>query len=211
MSGFWVKLNYRCFHDSAAPPRGSSRAPPFHLPQRALALGYFDNRPRQAGQPIQARRFRCRVSPGQLAIFVMDEGDAATAAAVLEHVGEARDAPTIGIAFVSVSLTCLSRPARAAHGGVHSWISQVFRCILSAMDEHRISPRRRVLKAGSIQFSGGAIDCAVRNLSKTGAALEVFTPLFIPDRFTLVVPSDQLTRPCHVVWREQRRIGVAFD
>jgi hypothetical protein len=79
------------------------------------------------------------------------------------------------------------------------------------MNEHRIAPRRRVLKAGSIVFGGGAIDCTVRNLSETGAALEVVTPLFIPDRFTLVVPSDQLKRPCHVAWRRDRRIGVAFD
>ena len=79
------------------------------------------------------------------------------------------------------------------------------------MNEHRIAPRRRVLKAGSIVFGGGAIDCTVRNLSETGAALEVVTPLFIPDRFTLVVPSDHLKRPCHVAWRKERRIGVAFD
>ena len=46
------------------------------------------------------------------------------------------------------------------------------------MDEHRIAPRHRVLKAGSIIFGGGAIDCTVRNLSETGAALEVVTPLF---------------------------------
>jgi hypothetical protein len=48
-----------------------------------------------------------------------------------------------------------------------------------ADDEHRIAPRRRVLKAGSISFGGGAIDCTVRNISETGAALEVVTPLFI--------------------------------
>jgi hypothetical protein len=39
-------------------------------------------------------------------------------------------------------------------------------------DEHRIAPRRRVLKAGSISFGGGAIDCTVRNISDTGAALD---------------------------------------
>lgn len=79
------------------------------------------------------------------------------------------------------------------------------------MDEHRIAPRRRILKAGSIAFGGGVIDCTVRNISDTGAALEVVTPLFIPDRFTLIVPTDQLKRPCHVAWRKERRIGVAFD
>jgi hypothetical protein len=37
------------------------------------------------------------------------------------------------------------------------------------------------LKAGKISFGGGAIDCTVRNLSETGAALEVTTPVGIPE------------------------------
>jgi hypothetical protein len=78
-------------------------------------------------------------------------------------------------------------------------------------DEHRIAPRRRVLKAGSISFGGGTFDCTVRNISDTGAALEVVTPLFIPDKFTLIVASDGLNRPCRVMWRRERRIGVSFD
>src|SRR5882757_8772387 len=78
-------------------------------------------------------------------------------------------------------------------------------------DEHRVAPRRRVLKAGTISFGGGAIDCIVRNLSATGAALEVTTPLFIPDRFTLVIPSEQWKRQCRVAWRKEKRIGVTFD
>ena len=76
------------------------------------------------------------------------------------------------------------------------------------MNEHRIVPRRRILKAGSIEFAGNGIACTVRNLSETGAALEVVTPLFIPDRFTLVVESEQLKRPCHIVWRREKRIGT---
>jgi hypothetical protein len=79
------------------------------------------------------------------------------------------------------------------------------------MDGNRIAPRRRILKAGSIQFGGGALDCTVRNLSATGAALEVLSPLYIPDRFTLVIETEQLKRACHIVWRKERRIGVAFD
>jgi len=75
-----------------------------------------------------------------------------------------------------------------------------------------MSPDRATspLKAGSIQFAGGAIDCVVRNVSETGAALEVVSPLYIPDRFTLIVQTDLLTRPCHVVWRKQGRIGVIW-
>jgi hypothetical protein len=79
------------------------------------------------------------------------------------------------------------------------------------MDETRITPRHRVLKAGTIEVGGAGIDCTVRNISEMGAALEVVTPLFIPDRFTLFVPSEQLRRPCHIAWRKEKRIGVKFD
>jgi hypothetical protein len=79
------------------------------------------------------------------------------------------------------------------------------------MNEHRIAPRRRMFKAGTIEFGGGGIDCTVKNLSDTGAALEVLSPLYIPDRFTLLVPTDQFKRRCHVVWRKERRMGIAFD
>jgi PilZ domain len=79
------------------------------------------------------------------------------------------------------------------------------------MDHNRIAVRRRTLKAGTIEFGGGGIDCTVRNISETGAALEVVSPLFIPDRFTLFVPSGQFKRPCHIVWRKEKRIGIAFD
>jgi hypothetical protein len=78
------------------------------------------------------------------------------------------------------------------------------------MDRRRIVPRRRILKAGSIECGGEVIDCTVRNLSETGAALEVVSPLFIPDRFTLIVQTEQLKRPCQIVWRKAKRIGVAF-
>ncbi|WP_298253572.1 PilZ domain-containing protein [Bradyrhizobium sp.] len=76
-------------------------------------------------------------------------------------------------------------------------------------DEHRNTPRHRVLKGARIEFSGGAIDCTVRNLSDSGAALDVTSPLGIPTEFTLVTDGDH--RPCRVVWRKEKRIGVAFE
>jgi PilZ domain len=79
------------------------------------------------------------------------------------------------------------------------------------MSESRAAPRHRVLKAGTIEFGGGAIDCTIRNLSNAGAALDVTSPVGIPDRFMLVLPGDGLHMSCHVVWRKQRRLGVAFD
>ena len=53
------------------------------------------------------------------------------------------------------------------------------------MDERRDKARHRVLKAGTIEFGGGAIDCTIRNFSETGAALDVTSPVGIPDHFTL--------------------------
>jgi hypothetical protein len=79
------------------------------------------------------------------------------------------------------------------------------------MVETRIAPRHRVLKAATIVFGGSIIDCMVRDLSITGAALEVPHHVGIPTKFTLVVRGDGLHLPCHIVWRKEYRIGVAFD
>jgi PilZ domain-containing protein len=79
------------------------------------------------------------------------------------------------------------------------------------MLETRRVPRHRTLKAATIEFGGGAIDCTVRNLSSTGAALEVANQIGIPEKFTLVVPADGLHLACRVVWRKASRIGVTFD
>jgi hypothetical protein len=80
------------------------------------------------------------------------------------------------------------------------------------MDERRKIPRHRTLKAGSISFNRAAgIDCRVRNLSPIGACLEVASQNGIPDDFTLVVASDHLKQPCHVIWRTATRMGVEFQ
>jgi PilZ domain-containing protein len=79
------------------------------------------------------------------------------------------------------------------------------------MDEPRNYPRRRVLKSGIIGFGTTSVPCIVRNLSATGAALEINTPLCFSDRFTLIVPSDGLRKPCQIVWRRERRHGAAFE
>ncbi len=78
------------------------------------------------------------------------------------------------------------------------------------MDERRDKARHRVLKAGTIEFGGGAIDCTVRNLSDSGAALDVTSPVGIPEHFMLFVPADGQHLSCTVVWRKERRIGVRF-
>ena len=77
--------------------------------------------------------------------------------------------------------------------------------------ERRAVPRKPVLMSGAIQFAGGAINCLVRDMSISGAALEVAEPYDIPERFNLVFKADGTHILCHVVWRQEERIGVAFD
>jgi hypothetical protein len=81
---------------------------------------------------------------------------------------------------------------------------------VKAMGDGRRAPRHRVLKAGTIAFGGGGITCTARNLSDTGAALDVTSPVGIPDSFILVLDTETAQRPCRVVWRKEKRIGIVF-
>jgi hypothetical protein len=79
--------------------------------------------------------------------------------------------------------------------------------------EQRKHIRRRILKAGRIVFNGrfSVIDCIVRNLSDGGACLEVASSVGIPENFDLTIEADHPDRHCHVAWRSEHRLGVAFQ
>ena len=79
------------------------------------------------------------------------------------------------------------------------------------MNDNRTDPRRRILKSGRIDFGAGAIDCVVRNLSERGAALEVESPIGIPQTFDLVIVADRSRKRSQVVWRKEKRLGVRFS
>jgi hypothetical protein len=79
------------------------------------------------------------------------------------------------------------------------------------MIEKRAAARRRVLKHGTVSFGGGGIDCLVRNISASGARVDVDNLVGVPASFTLVIETDRLMRHCHAVWSHDKRIGVAFD
>ena len=75
----------------------------------------------------------------------------------------------------------------------------------------RGATRFNVLGAGTIEFDGGEVDCVVRDMSIAGAALEVRSSRNIPEHFTLALRADRQRIPCHIVWRKEGRMGVAFD
>jgi len=79
------------------------------------------------------------------------------------------------------------------------------------MIENRKTQRHRVFKAATIAFNRAAgISCTLRNISDGGACLDVASPLGIPPDFDLHIASDPAARHCRIVWKTERRIGVAF-
>ena len=78
-----------------------------------------------------------------------------------------------------------------------------------SVGDRRSSPRTKTLKGAQIFWpAGSAVKCIVRNLSETGARIEVHSP--IPATFDLVFDSDQTRKSCHVVWRKEPMMGVRF-
>ena len=95
---------------------------------------------------------------------------------------------------------------------VNSSIAKIPKVFFDPMVETRIAPRLRVSKAAAIEFIGGTpINCVVRNLSVTGAAIELSDPGGIPNSFLLVMPDDGLRLPCRIVRRAGYLLGVAFE
>lgn len=78
------------------------------------------------------------------------------------------------------------------------------------MQEKRATFRKRVLKTAQIILSDKAprLDCTVRNLSNTGACLQLSTTYGIPMNFDIVF--DGVRRPCRAIWRTDTKMGVAF-
>ena len=72
------------------------------------------------------------------------------------------------------------------------------------MIERRKAPRHRVLKGATIAFDGIGLDCTVRNLSESGAALDFSTAVSVPPTFMLTIQSDRL-RPSLPSGLEQRQ------
>jgi hypothetical protein len=79
-------------------------------------------------------------------------------------------------------------------------------------EERRRQPRRNGFKTGSIfvDDSPEEVDCLVWNLSDFGALLEVETGTELPSKFRLIAAFLFIDRECKTIWRDGRKIGVAF-
>jgi hypothetical protein len=73
--------------------------------------------------------------------------------------------------------------------------------------------RHRTLKHARIILSNrmSTFDCVIRNISTTGAMLEVPAPMGIPNHFELALGTDIHGPTCMIRWRTDHAIGVSFD
>ena len=79
------------------------------------------------------------------------------------------------------------------------------------MEDQRSAPRQRTFKGGSVSTPGEIIECVIRNLSDTGAMIELPGVIALPDTFTLIIKPELLKRSCTVAWLVGSRIGVRFE
>lgn len=80
-------------------------------------------------------------------------------------------------------------------------------------DNRRLEPRKNAFREGTLQIVGASsqLDCLVWDESERGAMIEVSAPDAIPDRLILSVGPHRRPRPCSVVRRDGRRLGVRFE
>ena len=85
---------------------------------------------------------------------------------------------------------------------------------MSEVLEHdrRTMMRQRVLKGGTITFAGrhSTLQCVVRELSSSGARLQVENVSDVPDTFELIVEMDGTEFQCKVTRRQDNNVGVSF-
>ena len=80
------------------------------------------------------------------------------------------------------------------------------------MRELRRDQRELTLKTGKITTSGSGavIDCAILNMSASGACLLVSDGAALPQDFHLAIDFTGALHECRVAWRTQHRVGVSF-
>jgi CheY-like chemotaxis protein len=84
--------------------------------------------------------------------------------------------------------------------------------MLRRHSDKRAAARKRMLKGGIITFGGRQMTqgCVVRDISSSGARLQVRHPIGVPDTFELIIELDGIEVPCEVVRRGASEIGVRF-
>jgi hypothetical protein len=80
-------------------------------------------------------------------------------------------------------------------------------------EERRTERRRRVLLFGRISDATGAYlaDCAISNLSSTGAQVRLYEARTLPRLVYLIDPKTHTAHLCEIVWQRDDRLGLCFQ
>jgi hypothetical protein len=78
--------------------------------------------------------------------------------------------------------------------------------------EQRRAQRAETRKSGRIVLTNGSgMTCMIRNLSPSGACLQVASHFGIPRDIFLWIVGENVKRPCRIVWRSNQQLGVVFS
>ncbi len=82
-----------------------------------------------------------------------------------------------------------------------------------AMVEARRGERVRSFLRARIIFNNknSSIDCTIKNISPTGAKIEVCNAFAIPAEFDLQIPAKNRTVRAKMMWRDAEALGVEFQ
>ncbi len=79
------------------------------------------------------------------------------------------------------------------------------------MSERRRYPRIRVQKDAKIVVGTfSVLNCVVRDISSTGARIEIQDAAGLPDAVDVTFDGGHTFRPCRLRWRSQTETGVEF-
>ena len=79
------------------------------------------------------------------------------------------------------------------------------------VQERRKSTRSRVLKGAKIILGTSSVmDCVVRNVTNSGARVQIANTVELPDDLGLTFDGGHSIRQCRVVWRTMTETGVKF-
>jgi len=79
------------------------------------------------------------------------------------------------------------------------------------MQERRKLIRTRALKGAKLLLGkSSVIDCVARNLTNSGAGLQVPNTIALPKTLNLTLDGGHSTRPSRLVWRKISKAGVEF-
>ena len=79
------------------------------------------------------------------------------------------------------------------------------------MTERRKYQRLKVLKGVKLVLgTSSVLDCTVRDLSSTGARIEVQNAIGLPEAVDVTFDGGHTFRPCLLKWQKLDQIGVEF-